>query len=75
MNQYETLWKETLEAIKNNFNPDTFSWICKTSLFRIEDGMAYVSYRSVITKNIMSDANTKDLNMGRACPYSINALS
>lgn len=61
MNQYETLWKETLEAIKNNFNPDTFSWICKTSLFRIEDGMAYVSYRSVITKNIMSDANTKDL--------------
>lgn len=62
MSQYETIWKDTLQAIQDNFDKDTFtSWIKKTSLFRIEDGVAYVSYRSVITYGILSKPETKAL--------------
>ncbi len=56
MNQnYEQLWNQVLNAIKaaGVFDADTFSWLTKTTLFRIDDSSAYVAYRSVISYNLL----------------------
>lgn len=50
------IWKNALEKIKISgfFDKDTFdSWISKTELFKIEDGIAYIIYPTMITLNIL----------------------
>ena len=49
---FDTIWKEVLDKIEESqyFSEDTFkNWIRKTNLFKIENQIAYVSYRSKIT--------------------------
>lgn len=50
-------WQDTLEQLKNNetFDPGTFTWLGKTTLFRLDNNTAYVSYRSTITYNLIMD--------------------
>lgn len=63
-NSYDTIWEETLDIIDkaNFFSKDTFqSWIRKTTLFKIEDNEAFVAYRSMITKNIISKPEAHSL--------------
>ena len=53
---YASIWNETLQKIQesNYFDSHTFnSWISKTTLFKIEDNIAYVAYRSTITFSIL----------------------
>ena len=53
---YASIWNETLQKIQesNYFDTHTFnSWISKTTLFKIEDNIAYVAYRSTITFSIL----------------------
>ena len=52
---YDEIWQEVLTQIKNStyFDPTTFVWIEKTTLFRVDSDTAYVAYRSAITKVIM----------------------
>ena len=53
---YSSIWSETLQKIKDSefFDVQTFnSWISKTTLFKIEDNIAYVAYRSTITFSIL----------------------
>lgn len=54
---YDDLWKQTLDAIEaaRIFEPDTFSWLKKTKLFRIDDSEAYVAYRSIISFNLLNN--------------------
>lgn len=54
---YNSIWKEALEQIEKSkyFSEDTFNnWIRKTTLFKIDNNQAYVSYRSKITYNIVN---------------------
>lgn len=54
---YNSIWKETLNQIEQShyFEEDTFkNWIRKTTLFKIDDNQAIVSYRSKITFNIVN---------------------
>ncbi len=54
---YNSIWKEALEQIEKSkyFSEDTFNnWIRKTTLFKIDNDQAYVSYRSKITYNIVN---------------------
>lgn len=46
----------------NYFDSHTFnSWISKTTLFKIEDNIAYVAYRSTITFSILKKQKEKEL--------------
>ena len=61
---YASIWNETLQKIQesNYFDSHTFnSWISKTTLFKIEDNIAYVAYRSTITFSILKKQKEKDL--------------
>lgn len=52
----EQRWSRTLKKIEQShyFNDQDFkAWISKTTLFRIENNIAYIAYRSSITKAIM----------------------
>ena len=52
----EQMWSRTLKKIEQShyFNDQDFkAWISKTTLFRIENNIAYIAYRSSITKAIM----------------------
>lgn len=53
---YDEIWKQTLDHIKqsNFFTEDTFSWISKTTLFKIEDDIAYIAYQYMVTKTILT---------------------
>ena len=54
---FDTIWKEVLDKIEESqyFSEDTFkNWIRKTNLFKIENQIAYVSYRSKITFSLIS---------------------
>ena len=61
---YASIWNETLQKIQesNYFDTHTFnSWISKTTLFKIEDNIAYVAYRSTITFSILKKQKEKEL--------------
>ena len=61
---YTSIWNETLQKIQesNYFDSHTFnSWISKTTLFKIEDNIAYVAYRSTITFSILKKQKEKEL--------------
>ena len=61
---YASIWNETLQKIQesNYFDSHTFnSWISKTTLFKIEDNIAYVAYRSTITFSILKKQKEKEL--------------
>ena len=61
---YASIWNETLKKIQesNYFDSHTFnSWISKTTLFKIEDDIAFVAYRSTITFSILKKQKEKDL--------------
>ncbi|MBP3853832.1 MAG: ATP-binding protein, partial [Erysipelotrichaceae bacterium] len=61
---YESIWNETLEKIQAShfFNDQTFhNWVRKTDLFKIEDNIAYVAYRSMVTKSVISAERAKAL--------------
>ena len=61
---YESIWNETLEKVKEThfFSNDSFqNWIRKTTLFKIEDTLAYVAYRSVVTKKLVSESKAQEL--------------
>lgn len=49
------LWQKTLEKIDASgfFENDAMTWLENTTLFKIENGQAYVSYRSVIACNLL----------------------
>ncbi len=55
---YEQIWIDTLNRIQSMsfFSDDTYEhWILKkTTLHRIQDGIAYVSYHSTITANLVT---------------------
>lgn len=56
MNQsYDQIWQNTLDIIKDShtFEDASLTWLKKTTLFRVDDGKAYIAYRSVISFNIM----------------------
>ena len=59
LHSYEEIWQEVLNQIKksNYFDADTFVWIEKTTLFKIEANLAYVAYRSAITKVVMEKSS------------------
>lgn len=63
ISSYETIWDETLTQIEksNYFKEDTFHWIKTTTLFKIENDIAYVSYNSMVTKTILSKPENKEL--------------
>ena len=53
----DSTWEETLKKIEEYgyFSEDTFhTWIEKTNLFRITDNTALITYRSIVTRNILS---------------------
>lgn len=53
----DSTWEETLKKIEESgyFSDDTFhTWIEKTNLFRITDNTALITYRSIVTRNILS---------------------
>lgn len=53
---FDRMWEKSLEKIYNShyFNDQDFkSWISKTTLFKIENNIAYIAYKSSITKAIM----------------------
>lgn len=53
----DSTWEETLKKIEESgyFSEDTFhTWIKKTNLFRITDNTALITYRSIVTRNILS---------------------
>ena len=53
----DSAWEETLKKIEESgyFSDDTFhTWIEKTNLFRITDNTALITYRSIVTRNILS---------------------
>lgn len=53
----DSTWEETLKKIEESgyFSEDTFhTWIEKTNLFRITDNTALITYRSIVTRNILS---------------------
>ena len=61
---FESIWNETLEKIQeiHFFSDDTFkNWVRKTTLFKIEDNIAYVAYRSVIVKDIVTAPRAQEL--------------
>lgn len=63
-NTYEPIWSETLEKIRqsHHFPEDVFqTWICKTTLFKISDQIAYVCYPSMIIKTILEKPENKPL--------------
>ena len=60
---YASIWNETLQKIQesNYFDTHTFnSWISKTTLYKIEDNIAYVAYRSTITFSILKKQKESD---------------
>ncbi|MGM9947613.1 chromosomal replication initiator protein DnaA [Floccifex sp.] len=64
MTSLQDLWKQVLNAIEVShfFSEETYnSWIKKTNLFNIENHVAYVSYRSVITFKILNQDENKQL--------------
>ncbi len=54
INQY---WDQTLSMIRTSqyFDESTLTWISKTSLFKIENGKAYLTYRNIIASNLIKD--------------------
>lgn len=55
---YDMIWQETLDEIEksNYFSPQDFkNWIKKTTLFKIENSQAYVSYRSLVASTIIQN--------------------
>lgn len=58
LHSFDEIWQEVLNRIKksNYFDADTFVWIEKTTLFKIDANTAYVAYRSAITKVVMEKA-------------------
>ena len=64
MSSYNQLWKDVLNTVKetNYFSDDIYhSWIEKTELVTIDKGIAYVSYKTVITLHILNSENNKAL--------------
>lgn len=60
---YESIWNETLEKVKESqyFKDDVFqNWVRKTTLFKIDDNVAYVAYLSVITYKVISVPQAHD---------------
>ena len=58
--QYKTIWNQVLSLIEKSkyYDKETFdSWISKTELLKIEDGMAYIVYPTMITLNILKNTN------------------
>ncbi len=60
---YASIWKETLDKLKESqyFEEDTYSWIQKSTLFKIEDNIAYVAYRSIICFSILNRSEIKSM--------------
>ncbi|WP_286356541.1 chromosomal replication initiator protein DnaA [Ileibacterium valens] len=54
---YEKLWTQVLDAIMaaGVFEQDTFSWLKKTTLFKIDESEAYVAYRSIVSYNLLNN--------------------
>lgn len=50
-------WEQTLSLLRTShyFDDSTMTWIEKTSLFKIEDSKAYVTYRNIIASNLVRD--------------------
>lgn len=63
ISSYDNIWKETLAYIEQTkfFKEDTFQWIKTTTLFKIEDNVAYIAYNSMVVKTILSKSENKDM--------------
>ena len=65
MTSYNELWNQVLHAIQEShyFKDDIFhTWIeNKTSLFNIDNQTAYVSFKTMITHQLLSQENNKQL--------------
>lgn len=50
-------WEQTLSLLRTSeyFDGMAMSWIEKSDLFKIEGGVAYVSYRSVLANNLLQE--------------------
>lgn len=60
---FASTWQNTLQKVEEShyFDENTFrSWISKTTLFKIEDDIAYVAYRSVVAYSILNKKEVKD---------------
>ena len=75
---YESIWNETLEKVQQThfFSDDSFqNWVRKTNLFKIEDSLAYVAYRSVVTKKLISEPKAQELlekTLSEVWGYEVN---
>lgn len=58
---YDKIWSQVLDAVMaaGVFEQNTFSWLKKTSLFRIDENEAYIAFRSIISYNLLN--NNKEL--------------
>ncbi|MDO4465968.1 MAG: chromosomal replication initiator protein DnaA [Bacillota bacterium] len=57
---YEEAWQQVLDTVSEAgiFKKDTMkNWISKTQLYKIEDSVAYVVYRTTIIKSLVAKAN------------------
>ena len=63
LSSYEVIWKQVLDQVEqsNFFTEDTLCWIKNTTLFKIENSIAYISYRSMVTKTILNKEETKNM--------------
>lgn len=64
MTSYDNLWKDVLKAVEISkyFSDDIFhSWIEKTTLLSIENQIAFVAYKTVITYHIINKVAEKEL--------------
>lgn len=63
LSSYEVIWKQVLDQVEqsNFFTEDTLRWIKNTTLFKIENSIAYISYRSMVTKTILNKEETKNM--------------
>lgn len=50
-------WTSTLNILRDShyFDDGTMTWLEKTSLFKVENGQAFISYRSVIASNLIRE--------------------
>lgn len=63
ISSYEAIWKQTLSQIEQTkfFTEDTLRWIKTTTLFKIENDIAYVAYHSMVTKTILNKPENKEM--------------
>lgn len=52
----QQVWQRTLDLIETSglFDAGAFSWLRTTSLFRVDNSTAFVSFKSVITLNLLN---------------------